>query len=403
MAFYADCQHEITPVKSGYRICLVYNLAGGGKKQPKAPHHAAAVEEAARLLKELFSETSEPLSKLVIPFAHKYTEAGLDPKQLKGSDRARADVLVRAAQSLDYQCYVALLTLHQEGMPSYDSFDYGGPWGRRRSPWSYVDYDEGDEDDSSDDSDVDFEEIFDQELTLEHWLDPEGREQSFGTIHFEDREILGLEDKEAWSCEQKVQEATGNEGASMERWYRQGAIVIWPRERHFHVLAAEGPASAIPALEKLVADNKKPEELAVCRKVAEAIIESRQGRDPFRDASGSYSGRMLRVLEHIGDKKLAVRFLREVFPENFNGSEGKALHGLCQRVGWKALVPGIRVFLSQQKPPLYDTHLNQIVTICEHLCCDLPALSKERRAVCVWIADELMKVVERWDKRPPSR
>jgi hypothetical protein len=64
-----------------------------------------------------------------------------------------------------------------------------------------------------------------------------------------------------------------------------------------------------------------------------------------------------------------------------NGSEGKALHGLCQRVGWKALVPGILAFLTQQKPAYYYTHLSQIVTICEHLCCDLPALSKERRAV----------------------
>src|SRR5262249_31940757 len=32
-AFYADCQHEITPVTAGYRICLVYNLALAGKKQ----------------------------------------------------------------------------------------------------------------------------------------------------------------------------------------------------------------------------------------------------------------------------------------------------------------------------------------------------------------------------------
>lgn len=55
------------------------------------------------------------------------------------------------------------------------------------------------------------------------------------------------------------------------------------------------------------------------------------------------------MLEHIGDKKLAVRFLRDVFPESFNGSEGKSLHGLCQRVGWKALVPGILAFLSQQR------------------------------------------------------
>ena len=35
-AFYADCQHEITPVSDGYRICLVYNLAITGKKRQPA-------------------------------------------------------------------------------------------------------------------------------------------------------------------------------------------------------------------------------------------------------------------------------------------------------------------------------------------------------------------------------
>jgi len=119
VAFYADCRHEVTPVKSGYRVCLVYNLSSASKKQPAAPDHAAAVAEATQLLKKLFS-APEPLNKLAIPFTHQYTEAGFDPKQLKGADRAHAEVLIRAAQSLDYECYFALLSLHQAGMPSYD-------------------------------------------------------------------------------------------------------------------------------------------------------------------------------------------------------------------------------------------------------------------------------------------
>ncbi len=405
VAFYADCRHEVTPVKSGYRVCLVYNLASASKKQPAAPHHAEAVAEAAQLLKKLFS-ASEPLNKLAIPFTHQYTEAGFDPKQLKGADRAHAEVLIRAAQSLDYECYFALLMLHQEGIPDYGTIEYGDSWGRRGSRWSHDDYDEEDdedEEDSGEDSDGEFEEIFDEELKLEHWRDPEGREQSFGTIHFEDNEILGLDDKEGWSYKQEVREATGNEGASMDRWYRQAVLVIWPRERHFEVLAGEGPASAIPALEKLVAESKTAEDLAVGGKVAKAIIENWEGHDPYGHGNRTCSGPMLRALERIGDEKLAMRFLREVLPKSFNGSEGAALHDLCQCIGWKALTPAIQAFLAHQKPSDYRTHLNQIVTICEHLCCDPPALSKERRAACASIANELMKVVERFDKVPPSR
>ncbi len=399
VAFYADCRHEVTPVKSGYRVCLVYNLASASKKQPAAPHYAEAVAEAAQLLKKLFS-APEPLNKLAIPFTHQYTEAGFDPKQLKGADRAHAEVLIRAAQSLDYESYFALLMLHQEGIPDYGTIDHGDSWGRRGSRWSH---DDDDEEDSGEDSDGEFEEIFDEELKLEHWRDSEGREQTFGTIHFEDNEILGLDDKEGWSYKQEVREATGNEGASMDRWYRQAVLVIWPRERHFEVLAGEGPASAIPALEKLVAESKTAKDLVACGKVAKAIIENWEGHDPYGHGNRTCSGPMLRALERIGDEKLAMRFLREVLPKSFNGSEGEALHDLCQCIGWRALTPAFQEFLAHQKPSDYRTHLNQIVTICEHLCCDPPALSKERRAACGLIANELMKVVERFDKVPPSR
>ncbi|HYV38767.1 MAG TPA: 2OG-Fe(II) oxygenase, partial [Gemmataceae bacterium] len=401
VAFYADCRHEVTLVKSGYRICLVYNLASASKKQPQAPHHEAAVAEAAQLLKRLFA-APERLNKLAIPFTHQYTEASFDPKQLKGVDRSRAEVLIRAAQSLDYECFFALLMLHQEGIPDYGTIDHGDSWGRRRSRWPYDDYG-GDEDESGDGSDGEFEEVFEEELKLEHWRDPEGQEQSFGAIHFEDKEILGFEDKEEWSYKQEVREATGNEGASMDRWYRQAVMVIWPRERHFDVLAAEGPASALPALEKLVAESKTAQNLAACGKVAKAIIANWQGPDRYGLGIRSHATPMLRVLERIGDEKLALRFVRDVLPSSFNGSEGRALHGLCQHIGWKALAPAIQEFLAQQKPADYRNHLNQIVTICEHLCCDPPALNTERRAACGVIAEELMKVVERWDKAPPSQ
>ncbi len=402
VAFYADCRHEVTPVKSGYRVCLVYNLAGTGKKQPAAPHHAAAVGEAAQLLKKLFS-APEPLNKLAIPFTHQYTEANFGPTQLKGADRARAEVLIRAAQSLECECYFALMMLHQEGIPDYGTMDYGDSWGSRGSRWSHDDCDEGDEDESDVAADGEFEEIFDEELKIEHWRDPEGREQSFGTIHFEDNEILGLDDKERWSYKQEVREATGNEGASMDRWYRQAVLVIWPHARHFEVLAGEGPASAIPALEKLVAEAKTAEDLAACGKVAKAIIQNWHARNRYGYGDRSNSGPMLRALERIGDEKLALRFVSDVLPKSFNGSEGRALHALCQNIGWKALAPAIQDFLVHQKPADYHTHLNQIVTICEHLCCDPPALSKERRAVCGVIVDELMKFVERWDKVPPNQ
>src|SRR5207248_6991658 len=115
-AFYADCRHEITPVRSGYRVCLVYNLAlDRAGRQPAAPRTAPAVAEAARVLRALFADRSLELNKAVIPLEHQYTEAGLHPAELKGADRPRAEVLARAASSLDYECSLALVTHYQLG------------------------------------------------------------------------------------------------------------------------------------------------------------------------------------------------------------------------------------------------------------------------------------------------
>jgi 2OG-Fe(II) oxygenase superfamily len=392
-AFYADCQHEITPVTAGYRICLVYNLAVAGKKrQPSAPQHAPAVEKATQLLEELFADASSELSKIAIPFEHQYTRAGLDPKHLKGSDRACFDVLVRASESLDYQCWVALLTHHQSGEADYETSDFGGYGSRRSSRWSY---DEDEDEDYGDDSGVEMGEVYDEELSLDHWLDPQGRKQPFGEIQLEENEILSQEGKEGWAIEQEVQEATGNEGVSVDRWYRQGVIVIWPRDRYFGILAGEGPASAVPALEQMAGRGKKPAALESCLAFAKEII----GRwSPGHAIGGpSFSGRMLKLLERIGSAELVQRFLRDVLPMDFDGSEGKSLQLVCRRFGWGTFAAELRDFLAQQKPEGYTPRLTQIVSICEPLCCDAPALTEDRRAVCISLADELAKVVQRWD------
>ena len=64
----------------------------------------------------------------------------------------------------------------------------------------------------------------------------------------------------------------------MDRWYRQGVIVIWPRDRYFGILAGEGQASAIPALEQMAASSKSDAALAACRTFADEIIGHWQPR-----------------------------------------------------------------------------------------------------------------------------
>jgi hypothetical protein len=401
-AFYADCQHEIEPVSAGYRICLVYNLAlAGNKKQPAAPHTGGAVEKAAELLQQVFADPENGPDKIAIPFTHQYTQAGLDPRQLKGSDRTRADVLVRAAAALDYPCYLALLTHHQSGEADYDTLDYDRYGGGRSSRWSYYE-DEDEEADEYGDSGAEMGEVYEEELSLDHWLDPQGQKQPFGQIQLDVSEILGPEGPESWPYQQEVHEATGNEGVSVERWYRQGVLVIWPRDRTFRILAREGQAAALPELERMVGRGKKPAALAACRTFAQEIIDNWQPRQHGLGGAASYPGRMLTILARIGTPELVGHFLRDVLPKDFDGSEGKALLQLCQRFGWAPFAAELRQVIDQQKPGDYFTELPQLVALCEPLCCAPPALTEERRAVCVDLADALAKAIERWDKKPAS-
>jgi predicted 2-oxoglutarate/Fe(II)-dependent dioxygenase YbiX len=398
-AFYADCQHEIKPVTAGYRVCLVYNLGiAGRKKQPLAPQSTPAVEKAAELLRKLFADRPGKLKKIAIPLTHEYTQDGFDPRALKGSDRALADVLVRAAELIDGECSFALLTHWQSGEADYDTWQPRG-YSRR---YSYYGADDDEDDDDDDSSDTDMGEVYEEELSLEHWLDPQGRKRDFGQIHVEESEILGIEDEEDWNVRQEVHEATGNEGVTVERWYRQAAVVIWPREGMFSILAGEGQASAIPELEKMTARAKRPDAVAACCVFAKEIIDHWQVGQRAADDDGSYSGRMLALLERIGTLDLAQRFVREILPKDFNGSEGKALQRLCQHFGWEPFAAELHDLIANHKPedPYRSNNLGAIVSLLEPIYTEPPALTDERRKVCVDLAGLLTQMIERWDQKP---
>ena len=122
-AFYADCEHEVRPLKKGHRLCLVYNLTlAKSKKSLSAPRDSEHIEAIAPLLRK-WADEDEAAEKLGIALDHQYTEGGLTWDALKGTDRAKARVLAEAARQAGCRAYLALLTLHESG--------YGGV--RRRS------------------------------------------------------------------------------------------------------------------------------------------------------------------------------------------------------------------------------------------------------------------------------
>jgi len=98
-AFYADCQHEVKPLSSGYRLCLAYNVTlttSPGRQGLRAPAYGTVGARVAQLL-GAWREKGET-GKLAITLEHRYTRDGLTLNKLKGVGRARAEVLFEAAE-----------------------------------------------------------------------------------------------------------------------------------------------------------------------------------------------------------------------------------------------------------------------------------------------------------------
>ena len=460
-AFYADCQHEITPVASGYRVCLVYNLSiAKSKRQPSAPVSSDAIDLAADALSKIFADPSR--DKIAIPLTHQYTEAGLgdvvtsnevgdngddddcddedwdddddeghrqnqsaeesdadnsrvvtdssrttEPSvlQLKGSDQARMDVLARAASKVGYQANVALLTHWQSGSVDCGSMDYSPNRSRRDR------YRGGDN--QTNNAGAEFDEVFDESMSLSHWFDSTGHRLPFQTLNIEEGEFISAVDPGDRPYRQEIHEATGNEGVSMDRWYHQAVVVIWPQDRFFGILAGAGPVNAVPALEELVGRTAQPKHEPECCRFAKEIIarwrkpaqpstDSWSSRPSFgerKDNEKSLTTRMLQVLAAIDDDANAIAFVRDILPTSCDGTEGAELTRLIDQLGWGKFAEPLQGVFSQQKPSDYGRELMAPVTLFAELCCCTPKQTKERLSVCRSLADELEQAIERWDRR----
>ena len=450
-AFYADCEHEIRPVTDGYRICLVYNLTTDGRrKQPVAPEFSDSVESATTAVETIFKE-NDLRDMIVLPLLHQYTEAGLTPDdssdatedydeweddeegldeqddpddearndiprrfqkrrrmpgrlpnsaatsvplQFKGTDRARTDVLAEVAARANCRAFVALLTHWQVGYPDYNTIDYspyGGRWGH------------GYEDVSNINEQAEFEDVFEESISLQHWHTLDGKRQPFYRLFVDENDIVSDLNAEGRSSRQQVHEATGNEGMSMERWYHQAVIVLWPEGRHFQVLASQGTDNSVPALSELVAATENPAKCEDCKTFARHIIDHwvypTHGR---RRKTNSPGTSMIRSLLVIGDANLAQKFFDQVLPLEYPTLDGESLLSLAELAKWGAIEKSLLSFFQSQKPDDYDANLRYLVTTFSSLASLGDGVSSSRKRVCKSVLKEVMLMISRWEKYRPN-
>jgi len=118
-AFYADCRHEVKPVRTGYRVTFACDLLLDSDPAGEVPAEPSA--EAARHLTEHFTtrvsrwkgDDREPPNRLVYLLDHAYTQRGLSWDRLKGADAERAPLLRAAAEDAGCEAVLALAEIKE--------------------------------------------------------------------------------------------------------------------------------------------------------------------------------------------------------------------------------------------------------------------------------------------------
>lgn len=219
-AFYADCEHEVKPLLSGYRICLVYNLLQTDSQAPVSnPRLSGPIAEAANLLRAMEPDFG-PSPKAIL-LGHQYTPANFSLASLKGQDRARAAVLMEAAGEAGFFSRLGLVTLYRMGELEGGDYHYGYGYSRYRYHRQ---------------QETSMGEVYEEYTKIEHWAadnpGPNLGELSIGEEAILSGEPLGEGDP----IEKQEEGFTGNEGMTMEYWYHYGAIFLWPQSAHAGLL-----------------------------------------------------------------------------------------------------------------------------------------------------------------------
>ncbi|KAJ3089359.1 hypothetical protein HK102_006581 [Quaeritorhiza haematococci] len=198
-AFYCDCKHQIKPVTSGYRLCLVYNLCAANSAALRAKDN----EEQLEVGRTLFKYFANNHSLFTYVLDHQYSLAGLTMASFKGADLAVVQLLLELAGELKLGMAFAQIEVQDYEQGTYESDDY---------------------------CDLEEEDI-DRTVKVLEWIDLNGQVlPKASNIELELSEIV----PEGWyrniSPYNEEQEDTGNEGTTVERWFRQAAILIWPHD-----------------------------------------------------------------------------------------------------------------------------------------------------------------------------
>lgn len=308
-AFYADCEHEVRPVTDGHRICLVFNLIRKKKARivATAPDYRDLVAPLAAELGKRCRE-DDAGRKLVWVLEHDYSEAGLSFDNLKNADAAVGEVLAAAAEQAGCAVFAAILHAEQtDAVTVYrDVYD----------------------DDDPDEDDFESVEPLEFGCWLDGWSAPDGAAPGYGELRLRPGELMPADRLDLDRPDsQRLFEATGNGGATVDRLYRSAALVVWPREETLRVIAPAGAATILGFLASEREHELAGQELPVgTRALATQLAGVWPGPVYVSPADKGWARRTtaaLDLLRSIGNSEATLGFLREVVaPRYWSALEG---------------------------------------------------------------------------------
>jgi len=288
------------------------------------------------MLRATFREGGAAM-KLAWLLEHQYSAAGLSFAGLKGQDAARVQVLSQAAARAGCAAHLGVVHIEETGPaePHFEMYGYGSWQSRwRDDDGSDEEEDLAEEDEAAVRADFDVIEVSDAWHYVDHWVDAENRPVDFGKLPLKENELLpagALDD--AVPDEQRLTEATGNEGASFERSYRRAALVIWPRHRSADVLLEGGVRAVMPYLKDVAQRCSLPSasraERAAAHSIAARVVRAwkRELADAIELMDGEEPSRpdMVTVLGQLEDAALLEAFVNDIVARTYDGSENEAL------------------------------------------------------------------------------
>jgi hypothetical protein len=216
-AFYADCQHEIKEVTSGYRICLVYNLVYAGPNAIEVKDQGIIMSKLKQLCNDWEKDNS--VSKMIYMLEHQYSTSGLSFKTLKGKDLLVAQALKRLKEDGHIDLYLTILKKTVEGH-------------------SIDPYDEFDSDDAT--------------YELLNWCSVDDSHFNIRNMDVDEKEIFSTKNSDSMEYTGQTSFDTGNEGSEVTKWYRQAALVYWPIQKELDIWSNTDIPSALYKLELMV-------------------------------------------------------------------------------------------------------------------------------------------------------